>query len=93
MSSRLEGKLEPSAGSCCPGPSQGRRGGEENQLLHFEHGSGFLQTFQVPALSLQIFPRSPYANRLCAIRLKVRCLKALDDVTHSYPFMILSPQV
>lgn len=56
MSRHLEGKLEPSAGSCCPGPSQGRRGGEKIQLLLPEHSSGFLQTFQVPALSLQLFP-------------------------------------
>lgn len=56
MSRHLEGKLEPGAGSCCPGPSQGGRGGERIQLLHPEHSSGFLQTFQVPALSLQLFP-------------------------------------
>lgn len=56
MSRRLEGKLEPAAGNCCAGPSQGRRGGERIQLLLPEHSSGFLQTFQVPALSLQLFP-------------------------------------
>lgn len=41
MGSRFEGKLEPGSGSCCPGLSQGRRGGEESQLLLLEHKQSF----------------------------------------------------
>lgn len=60
MGSRFEGKLEPRTGSCCPGLSQGRRGGEESQLLLLEHSSEFLPTSQVTVLSLQLFPEIRY---------------------------------
>lgn len=97
MSSHFEGKLEPRAGSCGPGPGQGRRGGEECQLLLLEHGSDFLQTFQVAVFPLQLFPEIhvqvgcvPFASkftieslRWCNSHLPTQGIIASDLPSHS----------